>query len=58
MGPVETYFLFGWTSFAVLGAYVAGHKRRPAIEGVALGLIFGPVGCLVLAMLPTGDRRR
>lgn len=41
--------------FAVLGAYVAKQKRRSKGEGAMLGLIFGPLGCLIEALLPTGD---
>jgi hypothetical protein len=38
------------------GAYVATQKRRPAAEGFLFGLILGPVGVLVVACLPQGDR--
>ena len=39
-----------------IGAYVAAQKRRAAAEGFLLGLILGPLGVVVAALLPTGDR--
>lgn len=40
---------------ALLGAFVGVQKRRGAIEGFFLGLIFGPLGVIVEALLPTGE---
>jgi hypothetical protein len=47
--------------FAGVGLYVANAKGRPPKEGVVLGLIAGPFGWLIVAMLPPlplGDKRR
>lgn len=41
-----------WALFAGLGYYVAQQKGRPEIEGLLLGFLFGPLGCLIVAMLP------
>jgi hypothetical protein len=42
-----------WTTCALLGAYVAAQKNRPVVEGAILGALFGPLGCLIAAVLPT-----
>ena len=39
--------------FTLFGRYVAIEKRRG--EGVLLGLLFGPLGVVVEALLPTGE---
>jgi hypothetical protein len=49
--------LLAWSLFAGLGYYVAIQKGRPPAEGLVLGLLFGPLGCLVAALLPGQDRR-
>lgn len=38
---------------AGVGAYVAEAKNRPTGEGVALGSLLGPLGVLIVALLPT-----
>lgn len=38
--------------FSGLGAYVAYEKGRSPNEGLVLGFLFGPLGCLLVAMLP------
>lgn len=45
-----------WLAFAGLGAWIAGQKHRSVEEGFALGLIFGPLGCLIEALLPMLER--
>jgi hypothetical protein len=40
-----------------LGAWVATQKRRSASEGLVLGLLFGPLGVLVEALLPQGSKQ-
>lgn len=35
------------------GAYVRAEKNRPVSEGVIFGLILGPIGVLIAAVLPT-----
>lgn len=47
--------------FSGLGAWIADQKHRDQAEGLLLGLLFGPLGCLIEAMLPTlepGGRKR
>lgn len=39
---------------AGLGAWVATQRHRGAGEGLVLGLLFGPFGVLVEALLPAG----
>jgi hypothetical protein len=46
-----------WLVFAGLGYYVATQRGRPEIEGVILGFLFGPLGCLIVAMLPARSPR-
>ncbi len=38
---------------AVAGASVAKEKNRDAVEGVLFGAVFGPIGILITALLPT-----
>jgi hypothetical protein len=40
-------------AFGGLGAWIASQKGRAGGEGLALGLLFGPLGVLVEALLPT-----
>ena len=42
---------------ALLGAYVAAQKHRPTGEGLTLGFLFGPLGVLIVALLPQGAAR-
>jgi peptidyl-prolyl cis-trans isomerase A (cyclophilin A) len=39
--------------FGALGAWIASEKRRGEGEGLLLGLLFGPFGVLIEALLPT-----
>jgi len=41
---------------SILGCYVAYEKGRSQTEGFIFGLLFGPLGLLIVACLPTGDR--
>ncbi|SIO11434.1 hypothetical protein SAMN05444166_2520 [Singulisphaera sp. GP187] len=41
--------LAAWASFAGYGLWIASIKRRSPLEGMLLGLLLGPVGCLVEA---------
>lgn len=41
--------------FGGLGAYIAGQKGRAPAEGAVLGFLFGPLGALIEAILPTLD---
>lgn len=36
-----------------VGAYVSNEKGRPTSEGVVFGLLLGPIGILIAAVLPT-----
>src|SRR4051812_38392677 len=47
-----------WCSFAGFGWYIAIQKHRSLVEGILLGLLFGPLGCLILALFPNGDPDR
>lgn len=40
----------------LLGVFVATEKRRSQSEGFLLGFLFGPIGAVIVALLPTGDR--
>lgn len=42
---------------AIAGVYVARQKNRSVWEGVVFGLCFGPLGVLIVACLPEGQRR-
>ena len=44
--------LIFWVMFAGLGWWVAAQKGRAPEEGLILGLLFGPIGCVIEAMLP------
>jgi hypothetical protein len=54
-------YLIGWlviaVSFACLGVYVASQCGRGSGEGFLLGLLFGPVGVIVAALLPRDTAR-
>lgn len=39
--------------FCGAGAYISTEKGRNPAEGVVLGLLFGPIGLIVAAVLPT-----
>lgn len=41
--------------FGGFGAWISAQKRRGAAEGLILGLLFGPLGVLVAALLPQGE---
>lgn len=43
--------------FGGLGHYVAVQKGRESSEGIAFGAIGGPIGVMLLALLPTKDSR-
>ena len=40
--------------FAGLGSWITSQKRRSAVEGFIVGGLFGPLGCLIVALLPNG----
>ncbi len=43
---------------AIAGAYVASEAGRPTAEGVIFGLLFGPLGLIVVALLPPVENSR
>lgn len=53
-------FVFYWLGVAAVfggfGAWIAREKRRGPGEGLILGFLFGPLGVIVEAVLPSGDR--
>ena len=50
--PILTALLaFG---FGCFGTFVAVRKRRNALEGLIIGTLLGPVGVLVVTLLPRG----
>jgi hypothetical protein len=56
MLPAVLAAVAAWVALGLLGWYVSAQKGRPAAEGVLLGLLFGPLGVLVAALLPTLPR--
>jgi hypothetical protein len=46
--------LVGACVFGGLGCWIAGAKHRGGGDGFILGLLFGPFGCLIEALLPNG----
>jgi hypothetical protein len=47
-----------WIVCCCAGAYVALEKGRSATEGCWFGLLFGPIGVLIVACLPTKPTAR
>ncbi len=45
-----------WVASVIAGGYVAAQKHRPVVEGVLFGVLFGPIGMLTMASLPTLER--
>jgi hypothetical protein len=57
---MEVIFFFGLlvvTVFAALGGWISAQKGRDPIEGAVLGGLFGPLGCLIAALMPTQQSR-
>jgi hypothetical protein len=42
--------------FGFLGRWIAGEKHREPSEGFLLGFLFGPLGVLIEALLPTKEK--
>lgn len=51
-------FGVGWLLMGVFGGWVASQKNRSGGEGFALGLLFGPFGVLIEALLPTAAAKQ
>jgi hypothetical protein len=45
-----------WIVMGAFGAWVAMAKNRSPIEGLVLGLLFGPFGVLITALMPNMDK--
>lgn len=45
--------VLGWALFAVIGGLISAHKNRGALEGAGLSVLFGPLGWLIAALLPS-----
>lgn len=46
-------FVIAWVVFLLFGLYIADQKRRPGAEAVLFTLFLGPLGLVLLALLPT-----
>lgn len=44
--------------FAMLGGWISAQKNRSGGEGALLGFFFGPLGCIIAALLPTKEKAR
>lgn len=42
-------------AFGFFGAWIAGEKGRDRNSGMVVGFLFGPLGCLILALLPAKE---
>ncbi len=47
-----------WLCMGVFAVWIAAQKGRPAAEGFLVGFLFGPLGVLVEALLPTVETPR
>ena len=45
--------LVSWFGMAWIGSYVSSQKGRSPAEGALLGLLLGPIGLVIAAVLPT-----
>jgi hypothetical protein len=45
--------IFGVILFGILGSWVSVQKNRDGSEGFLLGCLFGPLGVLIAALVPT-----
>lgn len=54
--PIILIGLVGWFVLSTFSAWVASQKGRSVFEGFVVGMMFGPLGVLVEAMLPSKVR--
>lgn len=52
------FVLIAWAGQCVLGAYVAGTKRRSRVAGFLTGLFLGVVGVLMLVLMPARPEKK
>lgn len=52
-GLVLLIFAVIWMSFGLLGLWVSTQKHRNPFEGFILGFVFGPLGVLIAALVPS-----
>jgi uncharacterized membrane protein YeaQ/YmgE (transglycosylase-associated protein family) len=50
--------IVGWIVFGLLGGYIAAHKGYPPRWGILAGVILGPIGVVIAAVLPTTQEGR
>lgn len=43
-------------AFGFFGAWICGEKGRDRNPGMIIGFLFGPLGCLILALLPAKEK--
>ena len=53
MAAIVLAFIVGLIILGILGAWVSAQKNRDGLEGFLLGCLFGPLGVLIAALLPT-----
>ena len=61
MEPIHVLLLLGIASMTVFGgfgAYIAGQKGRDEGEGMIFGALLGPIGLIVVAILPNVDKTK
>src|ERR1041385_2914130 len=55
MLPVFLFIVVLWVVFGVLTNAVASHKGMGGCGWFALGCLLGPLGLLIIVMIPAGD---
>jgi hypothetical protein len=56
--PLDVFVAFVLCCFPTMGCLIAHARRRPLLEGMALGLLLGPIGAAIEFVLPARARRR
>jgi hypothetical protein len=55
IGAVILLILLIWIAIGCVGAWIATQRRRHPAMGFAFGFFFGPIGLLIVALLPYGS---
>lgn len=50
--------IVGWIVFGFLGGYIAAHKGYPPKWGIVAGVLLGPIGIVIAAVLPATQQGR